>query len=135
MSDSMIMPRVKVECEMLHPILVVPDVHAAVIFYTERLGFWLAFEEGDPPGFAGVNLGRVQVFFERGEPCPASCGVYFVVNNVEELYRFHESTGARVLDPLASRSYHLRDYTVADANGYRLTFGQRLGKSFSVNEG
>jgi catechol 2,3-dioxygenase-like lactoylglutathione lyase family enzyme len=118
--------RLDIDCEQCHPILAVPDVREAVDFYTKRLGFWLAFAEGDPPTFAGVNLGRVQVFLEHGTPSPQGCSVYFVVSDADKLHRFHRSRGVTVLESPADRPYSLRDYTVQDACGYRLTFGHRL---------
>jgi hypothetical protein len=36
--------------------LPVADVRAAADFYEKKLGFIVAFTEGDPPRFAGVNL-------------------------------------------------------------------------------
>jgi hypothetical protein len=52
-----------------------------------KLGFWLAFAEGKPPTFAGVNLGDVQVFLERGTPSPQGCSLYFVVNDADVITR------------------------------------------------
>ena len=121
-----------VECEQCHPILSVGDVREAVEFYTTKLGFWLAFAEGDPPAFAGVNLGHVQVFLERGTPAPQGSSVYFVVSDAVKLHRFHQSRGITVLDGPADRPYKLRDYTVQDLNGYRLTFGHRLPRRVSA---
>ena len=73
--------RPDVDCEMCHPTLAVTDVRAAIEFYTTKLGFWVAFAEADPPTFAGVNLGRVQIFLEHGTPAPEGCSVYFVVSD------------------------------------------------------
>ena len=66
---------------------------AAVEFYTTKLGFWSPFMEGDPPTFAGVNLGRVQIFLERGTPSPEGCSVYFVVGE-RQLLLADEPSGA-----------------------------------------
>jgi len=115
-----------IDFEQYHAILMVPDVHAAVEFYTSRLGFWRAFESGDPPNFAGVNLGRVQLFLENGTPSPQGCAVYFVVSDADKLHRFHTSRGVQIVQSLADREYHLRDYTVRDLFGYHLTFGHRI---------
>jgi catechol 2,3-dioxygenase-like lactoylglutathione lyase family enzyme len=115
-----------VECEQNHAGLVVRDVRLAVEFYTTRLGFWSAFIEGDPPTFAGVNLGRVQVFLERGTPSPDGCFVYFVVSDADKLHRFHQSKGVKFAQAIDDRPYGLRDYTVLDLDGYRLIFGHRL---------
>jgi catechol 2,3-dioxygenase-like lactoylglutathione lyase family enzyme len=118
--------RPDVDCEMCHPTLAVTDVRAAIEFYTTKLGFWVAFAEADPPTFAGVNLGRVQIFLEHGTPAPEGCSVYFVVSDADALHRFHRSRGVEILESADDRPYKLRDYTVRDLYGYRLTFGHRL---------
>jgi len=115
-----------VECEMHHTALVVSDVRAAVEFYTNRLGFWAAFTEGDPPHFAGINLGNVQIFLEQGTPNPQGCSVYFVVGDADELHDFHKSKGVEIVEAPEDRPYELRDYGVRDLHGYHLRFGHRL---------
>ena len=115
--------RPDVHCEKYHATLAVSDVRSAIDFYITQLGFWLAFSHGDPPTFAGVNLGAVQMFLEHGTPSPQGCSVYFVVGDADALHRFHESSGVEIIEPPADRPYGLRDYTVRDASGYRLTFG------------
>jgi catechol 2,3-dioxygenase-like lactoylglutathione lyase family enzyme len=118
-----------VECEQLHPALSVSDVLAAVDFYTKKLGFWLAFTWGDPPGMAGVNLGHVQVFLEQGTPAPRGSSVYFVIGDADELYEFHRDNGVEIVKPPGDRAWGLRDYTVQDMDGYVLTFGHHLLES------
>jgi len=115
-----------IECEQHHATLSVSDVRAAAEFYARKLGFTLAFTEGDPPTFAGVNLGRVQIFLQQGTPAPQGCSVYFVVGNADELYEFHRSNGVNVVEAPKDRPYKLRDYTVRDLYGYYLNFGHRL---------
>jgi catechol 2,3-dioxygenase-like lactoylglutathione lyase family enzyme len=117
-----------VRCEKYHAIFAVADVRSAVDFYTNKLGFWLAFAEGEPPAFAGVNLGSVQLFLERGTPSPGGCGAYFVVNNADVLHRFHEECDVEIVEPPGDRRYGLRDYTVRDSSGYLLTFGHHIEK-------
>jgi catechol 2,3-dioxygenase-like lactoylglutathione lyase family enzyme len=118
--------RPDIECERHHPCLAVGDVPAAVEFYTTKLGFWLAFEDGDPPTFAGVNLGQVQIFLEQGTPSPQGCAVYFLVGDADELYAFQRTNGVEIMEPPGDRPYGIRDYTVRDLNGYRLRFGHHL---------
>jgi catechol 2,3-dioxygenase-like lactoylglutathione lyase family enzyme len=116
----------KVECEQHHAGFVVPDVLAAVDFYTTKLGFQRGFTWGEPPTFAGVNLGQAQIFLEQGAPHPEGCSVYFLVGNADELHDFQRASGVEVTAPLGDREYGLRDYAVRDLNGYRLVFGHRL---------
>ena len=115
-----------VECEQEHASLAVPDVLAAVDFYTKKLGFQLAFTWGDPPTIAGVNLGRVQMLLERGEPKPGGCSVYFVVGDADALHDFQVASGVDIVEPPGDRPYGLRDYRVRDLNGYDLSFGHHL---------
>jgi catechol 2,3-dioxygenase-like lactoylglutathione lyase family enzyme len=115
-----------VDCERQHPCLPVRDVLAAANFYTAKLGFTLGFTYGDPPGIAGVNLGKVQMFLERGTPNPAGCSVYFVISDADELHEFHRAGGVEVVVPPADRDYGLRDYRVRDLHGYELSFGHYI---------
>lgn len=116
----------QVDCERQHPSLAVRDVRAAVDFYTTKLGFTLGFTWGDPPDIAGVNLGKVQMFLERGTPHPAGCSVYFVVGDADELHEFHRAGGVEVVVPPDDRLYGLRDYRVRDLHGYELSFGHYI---------
>lgn len=115
-----------VDCEQQHPSFMVGDVAAAIEFYTTRLGFVNSFTYGEPPTMAGVNLGNVQMFLEKGVPAPQGASVYFVVGNADELYEFHRASGVEIVVPIDDREYGLRDYRVRDLNGYELSFGQNL---------
>ena len=118
-----------VDCKQHHASLAVSDVAAAVEFYTKKLGFWAAFAEGDPPTFAGVNLGDVQIFLRRATPCPDGGVVYFVVGDADELHDFHRANGVEIAQALGDRPYHIRDYSVRDLDGNYLCFGHRLGNA------
>ena len=116
----------EVDCDQQHAALHVSDVLAAADFYTEKLGFTLSFTWGEPATIAGVNLGNVQMFLERGTPNPRGCSVYFVVGNADELYQFQRANGVEIVEEPADRMYGLRDYRIRDLHGYELGFGHRL---------
>ena len=120
-----------VDCERVVPELVVPDILAAVDFYTTKLGFTPGFTWGDPVAFAGVNLGETQVFFSPGTSEPRGAALNFVVSSADTLYEFQRANGVEVVEPIADREYGLRDYTVRDLNGYWLAFGHNI---FNVGE-
>lgn len=115
-----------VECEQLHAGLAVSDIPAAIDFYTAKLGFERAFTWGDPPTFAGVNLGKVQVFLQKGTPDPKGCCVYFLVGDADALYEFHRAQGVEIALEIGDREYGIRDYVARDLNGYYLSFGHHL---------
>jgi catechol 2,3-dioxygenase-like lactoylglutathione lyase family enzyme len=116
-----------IECEQFHPVLVAGDIPAAVDFYTTKLGFKLGFTwGGDPPTFAGVNLGKVQMFMQKGTPDPKGCSVTFLVGDADELYEFHRANGVEMTVEIGDREYGIRDYGVRDLNGYHLSFGHHL---------
>lgn len=112
-----------VDCERHHATLSVPDVARAVAFYVDMLGFRVGFTSNDPPTFAGLNLGEVQIFLQQGTPSPEGASIYFVVGDANALYEFHRANGVEVAVPPGDRQYELRDYTVRDLYGYALTFG------------
>jgi catechol 2,3-dioxygenase-like lactoylglutathione lyase family enzyme len=119
--------RPQIECERLHAGIAVTDILAAYEFYTGKLGFLPGFTWGEPvPTFAGVNLGEVQIFLELGNPNPDGAGVYFVVGSADELFEYHRANGVEVVVTPDDREYGLRDFTVRDLHGHRLTFGQYI---------
>jgi catechol 2,3-dioxygenase-like lactoylglutathione lyase family enzyme len=115
-----------IECEQFHAVLVAGDIPAAVDFYTTKLGFKLGFTWGNPPTFAGVNLGKVQMFLQKGTPDPKGCSVSFLVGDADQLYEFHRANGVEVTVEIGDREYGIRDYGVRDLNGYHLSFGHHL---------
>jgi catechol 2,3-dioxygenase-like lactoylglutathione lyase family enzyme len=117
-----------IECEQTHAGLAVRDLAAALEFYIKKLGFQQAFTWGEPPTFAGVNLGKVQMFLAAGTPMPNpdTGAVYFLVGDADALHEFHRRNGVEIAQEIGDRPYGIRDYTVRDLNGYYLVFGHHL---------
>ena len=68
----------------------------------------------------------MQLFLEQGTPGPEGGAVYYMIDDADALYDFHRANGVEVLATLGDREYGIRDYTVRDPDGNRLTFGHRL---------
>jgi catechol 2,3-dioxygenase-like lactoylglutathione lyase family enzyme len=119
-------PAPRIDCERFHASLLAPDLDAAIDFYTNKLGFTFGFTWGDPIRIAGVNLGEVQIFLERGTAQPEGCALHFVVGDADALYEFHRANGVEVVTEIADREYGLRDYRVRDLSGYNLDFGHYI---------
>ena len=122
-----------IDCEQINPVLAVGDIAAAVEFYTTKLGFTPAFTWGDPPTFAGVRLGKAEMFLGKGTPTPSAetSAVCFMVGDAEDLYEFHRGNGVEIAQEIDDRPYGIRDYTVRDPHGYSLVFGHPI---FSLGE-
>src|SRR3977135_2605912 len=60
-----------IECEQIHAGLAVSDIPTAVEFYIKKLGFQQAFTWGEPPTFAGVDFGTVQMVLANSTPAPS----------------------------------------------------------------
>ncbi|MEA2339590.1 MAG: hypothetical protein QOE82_3597 [Thermoanaerobaculia bacterium] len=121
------MPEPNIDAEQHHASLAVRDIPAAVDFYTKKLGFWCAFTWGEPPTFAGVNLGdTVQIFLREGTPDPNGSVIFFVIGDADELHEFHRANGVEIFEAPSEKPWGFRDYTVRDLEGHYLVFGQRL---------
>ena len=70
---------------------------------TSEMRFQLGFTWGEPPSMAGVNLGDVQLFLERGNPSPDGCSVYFVVGNADDLFEYQRANGVEILQAPGER--------------------------------
>src|SRR5712692_5013949 len=121
------------------PEMFVPDVAEAVRFYTEKLGFKLyRMEQGDGQAlFAIITLDRAVVMFAHESLYTAMGGsvsaqrgvgidVRIMLQDVDETYRRCRENGVTVVHDIADRYYGLRDFVIADLNGFRLRFASAL---------
>jgi catechol 2,3-dioxygenase-like lactoylglutathione lyase family enzyme len=117
-------------CEFIGvgPVLPVPDVEAAVVYYCEQLGFDRDFVIGNPPDHGSVTRGRVGVQFTllaanfRSIDYPG--WFYFFVENIDILAAGYKRRGIEFTQLLGTREHGMREFEVRDLNGYRLRFGQ-----------
>ena len=113
-----------VECTSVNPGFVVPDISKAIEYYTQQLGFKFNFDWGEPPRFAGVSLGSVSIHLMKGVENIGKGFAYFVVEDVDELYNYHQTNGVEIVEPIANKEYNMRDYHIRDFCGNMLGFGQ-----------
>ena len=117
------------------PEFFVPDVAAAIRFYTDVFGFVVLRQE---PDFAVVALGDAHVLLAhesltsaaalRSGPHGVGLNVRIMVDDVDEMYRRAKAGGATIVHDLADRSYGLRDFIVADLDGFMLRFAAPLAQ-------
>ena len=104
----------------------VRSLDRAIEFY-QALGFQLLGRKG---GFATMTWDEHRLFLDeqpRAEPLAASqANVRVMVPDVDAWWRRASALGARVLAPIADRYYGLRDFTIADPDGFGIRFASRI---------
>ena len=105
------------------------DISRAVKFY-RKLGFALV---RDDDGFVEMSWEGHLLFFSDeikeempAQPGPPQGNIRVMVPNVDDYWALAQEMGARVLCPITSQSYGLRDFTIADPDGFGIRFGTRL---------
>lgn len=108
------------------PVLQVNDVHRAIAFYCDTLGFTKDFLYGDPPNYGGVRKDDTVFHLNEIEENKARCGmgsVYVFCDEVDSYYAEIKSRGAEVTSPLATYPYGMRDFQIKDPDGNVICFG------------
>ncbi len=114
------------------PVLIYPDVRAAVAWLEEAFGFSERVRVGeDHRAQLAAGQGAVIVADVRHAQVPPSGGVvtHLVMVRVEDAVAHcarAEAAGAGVVDPVTDHVYGERQYTAVDPWGHRWTFSQTL---------
>jgi catechol 2,3-dioxygenase-like lactoylglutathione lyase family enzyme len=124
------------ESERLVPVapeFFVRDIERSIAFY-ERLGFTVVRQE---PDFAVIALredvhvllaAEAQTSRERWNVSPRGVGlnIRIMVDDVDAVYQRAKAAGAPISQEIADRDYGLRDFIVADPDGFMLRFASPL---------
>ena len=104
----------------------VRNLSRAVDFY-RSLGFEIL---GRKAGFAVVTWEGHRLFLDErphdDPPAAPQANVRVMVADVDAWWRRATAVGARVLAPVADRDYGLRDFTIADPDGFGIRFATRI---------
>ena len=105
------------------------DIRRSVAFYC-KLGFELLRDDG---GFVELGWEGHRLFLsdELKEKMNASAplpqgNVRVMVPNVDDYWALSKELGAQVLSSITDQPYGLRDFTIADPDGFGVRFGTRL---------
>jgi catechol 2,3-dioxygenase-like lactoylglutathione lyase family enzyme len=106
--------------------LFVRDLKRSIAFY-RALGFELLREEH---GFAALAWEDHRLFLDQRSdlaepPATLVMNVRVMVPDVDRVWQRVNELGLRVVVPIADRPYRLRDFTIADPDGFGIRFGTR----------
>lgn len=122
------------------PNLLVADIDRSIAFYRDVLGFTVkqTVPEGAPFVFVWLERNGVPVFLNDPKavehdfpdatrrPAGGTATMFFVVTAVDALHG--EIAGkAKVVMPLKTQFYGMREFAVEDPDGHILTFAERVG--------
>jgi uncharacterized glyoxalase superfamily protein PhnB len=104
------------------------NVARSVKFYVEQLGFTCTLQLD---GFARVRLGAADIMLAlpnahvpwQGPRFTGS--IYLDVDDVDQLWE-RLKTRARIVYPIETMEYGMREFGLLDDNGYQLSFAQHV---------
>ena len=115
-----------IEFESVTPVFVVHDLLQALEFYQAVLGFDLGWSWGEPPHIGSVCRDRVEMNLAQRSATTTQgpAHAYFRVTAIGDYYAQLQRAGAKIAVALGDRPYGMSDFTIEDASGNRLSFGQ-----------
>lgn len=123
----------------LTPNLLVTSVERSLAFYVDTLGFerGMTVPDQSPFAFASVTGGPVEIFFNdaagavkeypgfAGKPIGATGTLFIEVEGVDALHDRLEPA-VKIVMPIVTQFYGLREFAVEDPDGYVITFAERV---------
>jgi uncharacterized glyoxalase superfamily protein PhnB len=126
----------------LTPNLVVDDVERSLRFYEDVLGFTRGFTvpEARPFVFGSVVSGPIEIFFNEkdtatkeypafaGKPVGMTGTMFIELEGRGGIDRLHDrlKSLAPIVMPLVTQFYGMREFAIADPDGYLITFAERV---------
>lgn len=106
---------------LVTPVLPVTDVLRTQQYYRDVLAFQIDWRDRDL--FGGVSSGDVSLFFQKTESPPTGLACVVNTTNADEVFVLYSQLGAKIVDPVATRPWGMREFTVEDLNGHYLRIG------------
>ena len=123
----------------LTPNLLVASVERSLAFYVETLGFarGMTVPDASPFAFASVTSGTIEIFFNdaagaieeypgfAGTPIGCSGTLFIEVVGVDALHD-RLKPAVKMVMPIETKFYGMREFAIADPDGYVITFAERV---------
>ena len=112
-----------------HPILGTRDIRRAIEFYTQRLGFRLAFQDkADPPNYIGFRRDAVELHMQfQFEHEMGTMRLRFLVEDPDALFNEYRQRGvACIPNGIRNTPWGTREFALYDLDRNALTFYRDL---------
>lgn len=119
----------------ISPALAVRDVKRAIQFYRDSLGFkmGMVFPDADNPEYADLSKDGMVIMLipaknagiDSNQRLGVGVNLYMQIEgNIDEYYNLVKNKGVKLVADIKDEPFGIRDFTVEDINGYKLTFNQ-----------
>jgi uncharacterized glyoxalase superfamily protein PhnB len=119
----------------ISPTLAVTNIKQTIQFYRDSLGFkmGMAFPDADNPEYADLSkdgmvlmlIPAKNVGIGTKEKLGIGVNLYMQIDeDINEYYTELKNKGVKLVVDIKDEPYGIRDFTVEDINGYKLTFNQ-----------
>ncbi len=119
----------------ISPTLAVRNMKQTIQFYRDSLGFkmGMAFPDADNPDYADLSkdgmtimlIPAVNVDIGAEERLGIGVNLYMQIDgDIDEYYDELKSKGVTVIVDIKDEPFGIRDFTIEDIDGYKLTFNQ-----------
>jgi len=124
----------------LSPLLAARNMKETIEFYKNSLGFkmGMAFPDANNPEYVDLTKDGMVLMFIPAESHGISSeeklgiGVYLYMQidgDIDEYYEELKKRGVRIAVDIKDEPFGVRDFTIEDPNGYKLTFNQVTAKN------
>lgn len=119
----------------ISPTLAVRDMKQTIQFYRDSLGFkiGMTFPDADNPEYADLSKdGMVLMFIPaenigigREEKFGVGVNIYMQIDgDIDKYYNELKAKGVKIVVDIKDEPYGIRDFTIEDIDGYKLTFNK-----------
>lgn len=118
-----------VKLQAFSAVFAVREIARSLQFFLERLGFREQFRMGEPIAYAIVERDAVSVHLMPASRAPEALGrsaIYVFATDVDKLHEELRARGCAIEVPPTDFAYGMREFSVRDLDGNRITFGQEI---------
>jgi len=119
----------------ISPALAVRNMIQTIQFYRESLGFkmGMTFPNADNPEYADLSRDGMVVMFisaenigiSRDEKLGMGVNLYMQIDgDIDKYYKELKDKNVKIVVDIKDEPYGIRDFTIEDIDGYKLTFNQ-----------
>jgi uncharacterized glyoxalase superfamily protein PhnB len=124
-----------IDFHTISPQFAVADVIKAAEYYRDFLGFEILGYWLDPPVYAIIRRGSVEIHFgladnsnnpqrSNREHRKEGLDLYVRINGIEALHDELKEKHVKIIQPVCAQEYGMLEFVIEDCHGFKIAFGQ-----------